>query len=251
MFAAPQCPTCPMETSTCMQHEQRVPPCCAGLAFQLDDHQHAQFADKILQIVAPTFPHPVAHGSGADPSDLHTTLLLYLWAVADSQAEFRTHRSKTKETCLIKEVDKRLHRNTYDFHSDPGPGCNQNCNIHQYHNGLADNVYRCDHVFPKRRKPKVEQGMCTVPGDTLIGEAKWWKTDTKLGSPETRQKVAEVEHVRSGFAKCLVWWCARYPSNANLTWKYTHFEVTFLNAQDCNDCKLRLSSLGLLLHWRS
>ena len=216
--------------------------CCAGLAFLLDHNQHAEFADRVLQTLVPTLSYP---------SDLHTALWLYLWAVAGSHAEFSTHRSKTTEGSLIREIDKRLHGKTYDFHSDPGPGCNLNCNILEYHKGVADNVYRCDHVFPKRRKPIVEQGRCRVPVDTLIGEAKWWKCDTKSGLPMTSQKLAEIEHVRSGFAKCLVWWCACYPSPANLTWKYTKFEVTFVDGQDCHECKQRLSSLGLVLHWLS
>ena len=235
-----------------MEIEQSLATCCAGLAFQLDHHQHAEFADKILQILGLTFSYPVAQASEADPSDLHTAVWLYMWAVATSHAQFSTHRSKTTEACLIQEIDDRLcGQKLFDFHSDPGPRCNHNCSILTYHNGVADKIYRCDHVFPKRRKPTVERDRCTMPVDTLIGEGKWWKCGTKSGVDDTSQKHAETEHVRSGYAKCLIWWCARYASLANMTWLHTKFEVTFSNAQDCFDCKQRLSSLGLTLHWLS
>ena len=97
----------------------------------------------------------------------------------------------------------------------------------------------------------MHQGRRTSPVDTLIGEAKWKPAGRGLGtglkSKEIAQKGAEVEHVKLGLAKCLVWWCARYPSATKLAWRHTEFEMCFHTAQDCYDCKQWLESLGLML----
>ena len=189
-----------------------------------------------------------AEGPAAEPMDLCTALQLYMWAIANAHSKFTKHRPRCVETDLIKEVDRSLCRYTNDWHSDPGSN-NHNCNITQYCHGLAlDGFNLCDHVIPKRRMPTVNQGTCTWPVDTMIGEAKWRPAGRGgLKLADVNQKSAEVEHVRLGFAKCLVWWCARFPSATDLAWSHTEFELSFQKAQDCRDCKQWLQSLGLML----
>lgn len=216
----------------------------AGLDFVLDRHQHAALATKLSQNLQPMFPD-AASGPTTGPADLKTALQLYLWAVASSHSEYTRHRPECTESELMNAVNKRLYRYTADWHSDVNN--NPNCIIPQYQNGVAaDKVYRCDHVIPKRSMPTVKDGTISQPVDTLIGEIKW-RTHGRLTAHDNSQKTAEVEHVKSGFAKCLVWWRAQYMSPANLAWEYTKVELQFHDTEDCADCKQWLSLLGLLL----
>ena len=241
------------EVPLCMDfdahHIHRYKECnthAAGLNFILEHHQHVVLAGKLYQGLEANFPSRSAQGYAAHPMGLRAALQLYMWAIVQAHSDFTKHLSGRKEADLTKAVDSNLGFISRDWHSDPGTS-NPNCNITRYSNGVAHDGKRCDHVIPKRRLPTVHQAIITLHVDTLIGEAKWKPAGTGLKADEITQKHAEIGHVGLGFARCLVWWCARFPSATKMAWRHTEFELTFHTAQDCHDCKQWLNSLGLML----